>query len=123
MTITNVAWAHDHHRRSVLRLEIDGHPAHIPSGQKSELLRRGILEGIVFLASERLDQLPNRFIRGDFRPDLSEADLIGCTDDPEVFALYEEMCRAIRADAWRPGPRPLPAGPGGGRSLDHDDDR
>ena len=106
MTISNVAWAHDHHRRSVLRLEIDGHPAHIPSGQKSELLRRGILEGIVFLASELLDQLPNRFLRGDFRPDFSEADLIGCTDDPQVFALYEDMCRAIRADAWRPGPRP-----------------
>ena len=106
MTISNVAWAHDHHRHSVLRLAIDGHPAQIPSGQRSELLRRGILEGIVFLASERLDQLPNRFMRGDFRPDLGEADLIGCTDDPEVFALYVDMCRAIRADAWRPGPRP-----------------
>jgi hypothetical protein len=106
VTISNVAWAHDHHRRSVLRLELDGHPAQIPSGQKSELLGRGILEGIVFLASERLDQLPNRFMHGDFRPDLREADLIGCTDDPQVFALYEDMCRAIRAGAWRPGPRP-----------------
>ena len=109
MTITNVAWARDHRRRPVLDLEMDGHPATIASSQKSELLRRGILEGIVFLASERLDQLPNRFIRGDFRPELGEADLIGCTDDPEVFALYQEMCRAIRADAWRPGPRPPPA--------------
>ncbi len=123
MTITDVAWARDHRRRPVLELKIDGHPAHILSRQKTELTRRGIVEGIVFFASERARQLPNAFIRGDFRPGLTAIDLIGCTDDPRVFALYEEMCRAIRADAWRPGPRPLPAGPGGGRSLDHDDNR
>jgi hypothetical protein len=109
MLITNVAWARDHHRRSVLRLEMDGHPAHIRSSQKSELLRRGIVEGLVFLASERLDQVPNLFMRGDYRPGLTEADLIGCTDDPQVFALFEEMCQAIRSDNWRPGPRPRPA--------------
>jgi hypothetical protein len=34
-------------------------------------------------------------------------DLIGCTDDPQVFTLFEEMCDAIRAGTWRPGPRPL----------------
>ena len=38
MTVTNVAWVRDHHRRSVLELHVDGHPAHIPSGQTSELL-------------------------------------------------------------------------------------
>ena len=108
MTITNVAWVRDHQRRSVLELEIDGHPAHIPSGQRSELLRRGIVKGVVFFASQRSHQFPNVFKQRDFGPELTAADLIGCTDDPRVFALYEEMCRAIRADTWRPGPRPLP---------------
>jgi hypothetical protein len=106
VTITEVAWARDHRHRAFLDLEIDGHPAHIRSRQKTELIRRGIVAGIVFFASERSRQLPNRFMRGDFRPELTEVDLIGCTDDPRVFALYEEMCRAIRAGAWRPGPRP-----------------
>ena len=106
MTITEVAWARDHQHRAFLDLEIDGHPAHIRSRQKTELIRRGIVAGIVFLASERSRQLPNAFIRGDFRPGLTAIDLIGCTDDPHAFALYEEMCRAIRASAWRPGPRP-----------------
>ena len=109
MTISNVAWAHDHRGRSVLALELDGHPAHIGSSQKSELLRRGIVEGVVFLASERRKQTPNGFIRGDFGPELTQSDLVGCTDDPQVFALFEQMCRAIRADLWRPGPRPRPA--------------
>ncbi len=106
MTITNVAWVRGHRGRSVLELEIDGHPAHIPSSQKLKLIRRGIVEGMVFFASERSSQLPNRFIKGDFGPELPASDLIGCTDDPQVFALYEEMCRAIRAGSWRPGPRP-----------------
>ena len=106
MAITNVAWAHDHHRRAVLDLELDGHPAHISSSQKSALLRRRIVEGRTYFASERSSQLPNAFVKGDFGPDLTEGDLIGCTDDPQVFALHEEMCRAIRAGTWRPGPRP-----------------
>jgi hypothetical protein len=106
VTITNVAWVRDHHRRAVLELELDRRPAHIRSGQKSELLERGIVAGIVFFASERSQQLPNTLIRGDFGPELTEGDLIGCTDDPGVFALYEEMCRAIRAGTWQPGPRP-----------------
>ena len=108
MTITEVAWARDHRRRPVLELKIDGHPAHILGRQKTELTRRGIVEGIVFFASERSRQLPTAFIRGDFRPGLTEIDLIGCTDDPQVLALYEAMCRAIRADTWRSGPRSLP---------------
>lgn len=108
MTITNVAWVRDHRRQPVLELDIDGHPAHIPSGQRSELLRRGIVEGIVFLASQRSSQLPNAFVRGQYGPELPERALIGCTDDPRVFALYEEMCRSIRVDAWQPGPRALP---------------
>ncbi len=107
MTITNVAWVRDHHRRSVLELEIDGHPAHIPSSQKSELIQRGIVEGLVFFAPERSNQQPNTFVRGDAGPELSEPNLMRYTDDPQVFALYEEMCRAIRTDTWRAGPRPL----------------
>jgi hypothetical protein len=105
LTITNVAWARDHRHRPVLKLELDGQPAHIPSGQKSKLLRRGIVEGVVFFTSQRSSQLPNAFMRGDFGPELTEGDLIGCTDDPEVFALFQEMCGAIRADTWRAGPR------------------
>ena len=107
MTISNVAWVRDHQGRAVLALELDGRPAHIRSRQKSELLRRGIVEGLVFFASDPPDQLPNPFVRGDFGPELIDSDLIGCTDDPQVFALYEEMCRAIRADTWRPGARSL----------------
>ncbi len=103
--ITNITWARDHQQRAVLDLELDGHPAHIQSCQDSELLRRGIVRGIVSLASERPDQLPNRFMRGDFGPELSPEALIGCTDDPRVVALHEEMCGAIRDNTWRPGVR------------------
>jgi hypothetical protein len=109
LKITNVAWVRDHRHRPVLELELDGQPAHILSSQKSELLRRGIVEGLVFFASQRSSQLPNAFMRGDFGPELTEGDLIGCTDDPRVFALYQEMCGAIRTDTWRPGPRALAA--------------
>ena len=105
MTITDVAWARDHRRRPALALELDGRPARIPSSQEARLVRRGIVRGMVSLASERSRQLPNASMRGDFGPELAAGDLVGCTDDPQVFALYEEMCRAIRADAWRPGPR------------------
>ena len=105
MPITNVAWARDHRRRVVLGLELDGHPAHISSSQKTELLRRGIVEGMTFLASERAGQFPNRFIHCDVGQELTEVDLVGCTDDPQVFALYEEMCQAIRDGTWQPGAR------------------
>jgi hypothetical protein len=107
VTTTNVQWVRDHRRRPVLELELDGHPAHIRSSQKSNLIRRGIVEGMVFFASERSSQFPNAFMTGDFGPDLTANDLLGCTDDRQVFALYEDMCRAIRTDTWQPGPRPL----------------
>lgn len=106
MTIANVAWILDHHSRPVLQLDVDGHPAHVRSSQRTELLRRGIVEGMVFFASERSGQFPNAFMRGDARPELSEGDLVGCTDDPAVFALFEQMCAAILAGTWRAGPRP-----------------
>ena len=109
MAIADVAWARDRRHRPALALELDGRPARIPSGQEARLVRRGIVRGMVSLASERSRQLPNVFLRGEFGPELAEGDLVGCTDDPRVFALYQEMCRAIRADAWRPGPRPPPA--------------
>ncbi len=109
LIITDVAWVRDHQHRSVLRLSIDGHPAHIRSAQKLELTRRGIVKGIDFYASEwRRERADHAFIRGEVEPGLAEADLTGCTDDPQVFALYDEMCRAIRAGTWQPGPRPLP---------------
>ncbi len=105
MTIANVAWILDRRGRPVLELDLDGHPAHIRSSQRTELLRRGIVEGMVFFASERSGQFPNAFMRGDGGPTLSEGDLVGCTDDPAVFALFGEMSRAVLDGTWRAGPR------------------
>ena len=105
MTIANVAWVLDHRSRPVLELDLDGHPAHIRSSQRGELLERGIVEGMVFFASERSGQFPNAFMRGDGGPSLGEADLVGCTDDPAVFALFAEMSRAVLDGTWRAGPR------------------
>ena len=113
MTLTDVAWVRDHQHRSVLRLSIDGHPAHIRSAQQLERTRRGIVTGIDFFASEwRRERADQAFICGEVEPGLGAAGLAGSTDDPQVFALYEEMCRAIRAGTWQPGPRSLPADSG-----------
>ena len=110
MIISDVAWVRDHRHRLVLRLRLDGRLAHIPSGQRVELTRRGLVKGVDVLASEwRRDPAAHPFIEREVEPGLSLSDLMGCTDDPRVFALYQEMCRAIAADAWRPGPRPLAA--------------
>ena len=109
MNITDVAWARDRRGREVLRLRLDGHAAHIPSGQSMELTRRGIVKGVDFLMSEwRMKRSVHPFIRRSIGPGLSEVDLAGCTDDPRVFALHEEMGRAITDGTWQPGPRPLP---------------
>ena len=105
MTITDVAWTLDQRGRPVLELDVDGHPAHIRSSQRTDLLDRGIVEGMVFFASERSGQFPNAFMRGDGGPALSEGDLVGCTDDPAVFALFGQMCHAVLDGTWRPGPR------------------
>ena len=105
LTITNVEWVRDHQHRPVLRLNLDGHPAQIPSKQRQELLRRGIVQGVDFFRSERADQTASRFMRGAVEPGLPRARLAGCTDDPQVFALYEAMCRAIGAGTWQPGPQ------------------
>lgn len=109
MNITDVAWTRDHHGKPVLELKLDGHPAHIRSSQKTDLTDRGIVDGIVFLDSERGSQMPNTYIGGDYLPTFRGLDLVGCTDDPGVFALYQEMCAAIRADTWREGTRPVVA--------------
>ncbi|MDP8925012.1 MAG: hypothetical protein M3O34_19365 [Chloroflexota bacterium] len=106
MTAANVAWILDHRGRPVLELNVDGHPAHIRSSQRTELLEHGVVKGMVYFASERATQFPNAFMRGGPRPELSKGDLVGCTDDPAVFALFEQMCRAILDGTWRPGPRP-----------------
>jgi hypothetical protein len=105
--LTNVAWVRDHQHRCVLQLEIAGHPAHFSSKQKVELTRRGLLQGIDYFASEWRDQAKHPFIQGPLEPGLSEADLRGCTNDPQVFALHQEMCQAIAAGTWQPGPRPV----------------
>jgi hypothetical protein len=106
MNITDVAWTRDHHGMPVLELKLGGHPAYIRSSQKTELTDRGIVDGIVFLNSERGSQLPNLYIHGDYAPAYRGLDLVGCTDDPAVFALFQEMCAAIRMDTWRAGARP-----------------
>ncbi len=109
MTIADVAWILDQRGRPVSELDVDGHPAHIRSSQRTELLQRGIIEGMVFFASERTGQFPNAFIRGAFGRALTEADLLGCTDDPAVFALFGEMSRAVLDGTWRAGPRSMVA--------------
>jgi hypothetical protein len=109
MTITDVKWVRDRHDREVLQLRLDGQAAHIPSGQPVQLTRRGLVKGVDFLMSEwRMQRSVHPFIRRSIEPGLSEVDLAGCTDDPRVFALHEEMGRAIAASTWQPGPRPLP---------------
>src|SRR5689334_8547464 len=95
MRITDVAWIRDHQGRQVLELKLDGHPVHIRVSQKTELTRRGLVDGVVFLDSERGAQLPNLYVRGDFAPEYEGMDLVGCTDNPDVFVLYQERCEAI----------------------------
>ena len=111
--ITDVAWVRDRRARRVLRLCLDGHPAHIvPERQRPALLGRGIVEGIDRLASDFLrDTSARPFVRGAVPPELAETPLGGCTDDPRVLALYQEMCRAIAADSWSPGTRADPLDP------------
>jgi len=108
MIITDVAWTRDHHGKPVLELRLDGHPAYIRSSQRTELTRRGIVDGIVFLDSERGGQQASTYLQGDYAPDFQGLDLVGCTDDPQTFALYEAMCAAIRTGAWREGPQDGP---------------
>jgi|SRR6266496_4060955 len=105
MTVANVRWVVDQRGRRTLDLDLDGHPAPIGSWQKTALVERGIVDGMVFFASERAAALPTIRLHGDV--DAAYAgDLVGCTNDPGVFALYQEMCAAIRRDAWQAGPRP-----------------
>jgi hypothetical protein len=107
MRLTDVAWTRDHRGSPVLELKIDGHPAYIRSSQKTELTRRGIVDGVVFLRSERGSQRPGVYIHGDYAPAYQGLDLVGCTDDPDVFGLYQAMCDAIRTGTWHEGARPI----------------
>lgn len=110
MTLADVEWVRDRRGRMVLRLRLDGQWARIPSGQAVELTRRGLLKGVDFLESDwRMHRSDHPYIRGAVEPGLGESDLAGCTDDPRVFALYAEMCRAITDGTWRSGPRPPPS--------------
>jgi hypothetical protein len=111
MTVTDIWWVRDHKQRAVLQLNLDGHPAHIPSGQRVELLRRGLVKGMDYLTREWRDQADHPFIRREVEPGLTEADLAGCTDDPLVLTLYREMCFAIATGSWRSGPRLLSPAP------------
>jgi hypothetical protein len=108
MSITNVTWVQDRLGRMALDLEIDERQAHIGTSQRSRLLDQGIVDGITFLRSDRSDPTENPLIHGTYDPAITHAELVGCTDDPRVFALFREMCTAIRAGTWVAGPRPLP---------------
>ena len=105
MTVTNVRWALGRRGRRVLGLDLNGHPAHIHSSQRTELLRRGMVDGMVFFASERAAQFPNIHLRDDLVAAYA-GDLVGCTNEPEVFALHQEMCEAIGRGTWQAGHRP-----------------
>lgn len=105
MRLTDVEWVLDHQGHPFIRLRLDDRWAHIASSQRLALIRRGIVDGLVYFSSER-PEVPNVFVQGDYAPELTAADLLRCTDDARVFALYQEMCQAIRAGTWQPGPRP-----------------
>ena len=107
MIVSHAAWVRDHKHRLVLQLELDGHPAHIPSAQKLELTCRGLVKGVDVFASEWRNRIDHDFLQSPIEPGLSEADLEGCTDDPRVFSLYQEMCQAIRAGTWTPRQLPV----------------
>ena len=49
MMITDVAWSSDLRRGPVLELRVDASPAYVHSSQRTELTRRGLLDGMVFL--------------------------------------------------------------------------
>jgi len=104
--ISDVRWVRDQHGRPALELRLDGHPAHIRSSQRTDLTRLGIVDGMVLLDSDRSRQLPNRFVTGDYAPTYVGLDLVGCTDNPDIFTLYQAMCDAIRAGTWREGIQP-----------------
>jgi hypothetical protein len=70
------------------------------------LLQRGIVEATAILRSGTLDWNSHVSPRGDYRPAYAPEDLLGCIDDPRVFALYEQLCQAIRDGTWQPGPPP-----------------
>jgi hypothetical protein len=106
MKITDVAWVQDRLGHRALDLRLDDHPAHFRTSQRSALLELGILAGVAYLWSERRDLPQNAYIRGSY--ELSPAELVGCTDDPYVFALFTEMCAAIRGGSWVAGNRPEP---------------
>ena len=71
MNITNVAWTRDHQHRQVLRLDLDGHPAHIISKQQVALTRRGLVKGVDYLASDWRGQVGHPFIHGQVEPGLT----------------------------------------------------
>ena len=105
MEITEVEWVQDRLGHCALDLRLDGHPAHFSSSQRSDLLERGILQGVTRFRSELPSLANNKYVRGAYAPAIGAADLIGCTDDPEVFDLFTDMCRAIRAGTWGAGAR------------------
>src|SRR5438046_925685 len=95
MLITDVGWVRDSQSHPMLQLRLDGRLAHISSLQSCELTRRGLVKGIDFLASKWQAEAGRGLIQGVLEPGLKPIDLAGCTDDPQVVALHQEMCRSI----------------------------
>jgi hypothetical protein len=110
MKVSEVHWVADRLGQAALDLRLDGRQAHIKTSQRSALLERGILDGISYLRSERSDPNRNAYIQGSYGPSIHNDELVGCTDNPEVFGLFTEMCRAIRDGTWVAGPREVTAG-------------
>jgi hypothetical protein len=93
MTITDLAWSSDIRGRPVLELRLDGHPAYIQSSQRTELTRRGLLDGMVFLKSERSSQVPGDYITGNYAPDYEGLDLWAARMIPECSPCIRRCAR------------------------------
>ncbi|MGE3272058.1 MAG: hypothetical protein AB7P40_25110 [Chloroflexota bacterium] len=106
MTISDVRWIRDAHGKLALDLLLDGQHVRIRSSQRPALTRLGLLDGVVLLASNRGGRMSNPLVQGDYAPTFQPRDLVGCTDNPTVFALYQAMCDAIRGGTWQAGARP-----------------
>jgi hypothetical protein len=105
--ISDVHWVANQLGQAAQDLKLDGRQAHFKTRQRSQFVARGILEGVSFLNSERPDAKENPYVRDSYPPEIEDEELVGCTDNPEVFGLFTGMCDAIRVGTWHPGPRPL----------------
>lgn len=100
MKIENVRWGSDHGRCHV-DVRLDGYPARIRQEQKPTLIERGIIS-----LGEEWDRRIPEIVLEDLAAGIGRTVLRGCTDDPTVFALWEEITDATIAGVFQSGPRP-----------------